>query len=584
MPHPTDERPHEARLRVFLRLALRYAMLGAALAAPAASAETLRLDLTQAPQAQDILPGPATNGWSYTGTVQEGPASALVPVPGSYLGPTIHAGQGDNLTIRLTNLIGEDSTTHWHGLDVPDRMDGHPRFAFASGSTYEYSFRVLNRAGTYWYHPHPDMRTGGQVYAGLAGFFIVHDAQESSLNLPGGDFDLPLCIQDASFDAGNQRVYNPDMTNGFFGTTILVNGKPDYVQSAATRVYRLRLLNGSVSRIYKLAFSNGMPLVVIGNDGGLIDVPRPYPYVMLAPGERVELWADFRGEAPGSQVTLRSLAFNSSGGQGAALDIMRFSIDHAQAGTETLPATLSTITPYQLADAINAANPKLYAIAMAMVGGNMSFTLNGATFSTTAVAANEVAMCNTLEVIAVSNTSGMMPIPHPIHFHGRQFQILDRKVTSGGLAGWNTVKDGLVDAGWKDTFLIMPGETVRLLVRHGGYPGLYNYHCHNLEHEDMGMMRNFRLDANPDTPCDLNFADASYAPVSPAKTEPWVYTKTCAGGDVLPELLVPSVAPGSDVDNLGGGPGTMRLYQLSCGCAKGIYLSKQAGRVRLDNF
>ena len=110
-----------------------------------------------------------------------------------------------------------------------------------------------------------------------------------------------------------------------------------------------------------------------------------------------------------------------------------------------------------------------------------------------AVAPNEVARCETLEVITVTNTAGMMVVPHPIHFHGRQFQILDRTVTPTGLANWNTVKDGLVDQGWKDTFLIMPGETVRILVRHGAYPGLFMYHCHNLAHEDMGMMRNFLL-------------------------------------------------------------------------------------------
>jgi len=108
-------------------------------------------------------------------------------------------------------------------------------------------------------------------------------------------------------------------------------------------------------------------------------------------------------------------------------------------------------------------------------------------------APNEIAQCDTLEVIKVTNINGTPQVPHPIHFHGRQFQILDRTITPAGLANWNTVKDGYMDRGWKDTFLIMPGESVRILVRHSKYPGMYVYHCHNLPHEDMGMMRNFLL-------------------------------------------------------------------------------------------
>ena len=348
------------------------------------------------------------------------------------------------------------------------------------------------------------------------------------------------------------------MTDGFFGTTMCVNGQPDSVHATASRVHRLRLLNGSTSRIFKLAFSDATPMVVIGNDGGLLAAPETKPYVMLAPGERVEIWADFRGKAVGTQITLRSLAFSGAGGgQGEALDVMRFAINEAVTEERLLPAKLSTIERYRLEDAINASNPKTYAIGaipgigdgvtpdsgemkgmemkgkemkgdgmqgMEMQGQEMqgqemkgdgmqgmemkgmqmggkqsdrkemAYTLNGGVFEMTAVAANEVARCNTLEVIRVTNTSGVLEIAHPIHFHGRQFQVLDRTVKAEQQAGVDTVKDGYIDSGWKDTILIMPGETVRFLVKHGGYPGIFNYHCHNLEHEDMGMMRNFRLD------------------------------------------------------------------------------------------
>ncbi|MDP1662062.1 MAG: multicopper oxidase domain-containing protein, partial [Phycisphaerales bacterium] len=236
------------RLRCWLAGA---AAVVCALAAPAfgqlgLKPEPLKIDLTQSPRAQQIMPtGPATNGLSYSGTVVAGPAGSLVPVPNSYLGPTIHTWAGQDVSIRLINQIGQESITHWHGLDVPADMDGYPTATVPSGSAFGYRFPILNRAGTYWYHPHTNMLTAPQVYAGLAGFFIVHDNEEAKLRLPSGAYDLPLCIQDATFDTSNQRVYNPGMVAGFLGTTQLVNGQPNYVHSAATRVYRLRLLNGA---------------------------------------------------------------------------------------------------------------------------------------------------------------------------------------------------------------------------------------------------------------------------------------------------------------------------------------------------
>lgn len=452
--------------------------------------DLVEIDLSQAPSQAQVLPGARTNVWRYTGLLRSGTAG-VQPVDGSYLGPVIRVRKGANVRVRLSNFIGEASITHWHGLDVPAAMDGHPESVIQDGQQFQYEFPVVNRAGTYWYHPHPHMRTGQQVLNGLAGFFIVGDEEEDQLQLPRGAYDVPLCIQDRSFDALNQFTYATSMLVGFLGSTILVNGRPNYALSASTRVYRLRLLNGSNSRIYKLAFSDGTPMVVIGNDGGLIDAPRQYPYVILAPGERVDLWADFRDKVVGQQIVMRSLAFSGAGGaQGTALDLFRVSIDRRETETLALPQTLTPITPYRLADAANANNPKVYPINFQMGTG---FTLNGAPWNETVVAVNERASCYALEVIQVTNVAGVQVVAHPIHFHGRQFQILDRVVTSGGQAGWLTVKDGYVDVGWKDTFLMMPGETVRLLVRHGGYPGKYLYHCHNLVHEDMGMMRNFQL-------------------------------------------------------------------------------------------
>ena len=101
-----------------------------------------------------------------------------------------------------------------------------------------------------------------------------------------------------------------EQTMGLLGDRILVNGQVDFTLPVATRAYRLRLLNGSSSRIYKLAWSNDLPMTVVATDGGLLEQPVQSPYITLSPGERVELWADFSQEAVGSEVKLQSLAFS----------------------------------------------------------------------------------------------------------------------------------------------------------------------------------------------------------------------------------------------------------------------------------
>ena len=133
--------------------------------------------------------------------------------------------------------------------------------------------------------------------------------------MPGastGANDVPVIIQDRNFDSNNQFLYNPNMMWGYLGNRILVNGKPDAALSLEPRGYRLRFLNGSNARTYKLAWSNNMPLKVIGTDGGLLPAAVSKSYVMLMPGERVDVWADFASLA-GKQVILRSLAFEAGG-------------------------------------------------------------------------------------------------------------------------------------------------------------------------------------------------------------------------------------------------------------------------------
>ncbi len=517
----------------------------------------VEIDLKATQQQVQILPGQPTTVWTYQGTLVRGDGASVLPLQGSYLGPLIRVRKGQKVRVRFTHDLPEPSIVHWHGLLLPSRMDGHPRDAIQAGQTYVYEFEVVNRAGTYWFHPHPEPLTGSQVIRGLAGLFVVSDDEEAAAGLPSDAQDIPLVIQDRTFDENNQIVYiqgggmpgmegmssapSMDQMMGFLGERILVNGQVDSLLPVATRAYRLRLLNGSNSRVYKLGWGTGAPLTILATDGGLLERPVQRPYVMLGPGERVEVWADFTSFPVGSEVTLQSLPFlgaegdsllgggsnmpgmemggmagmsetatPASAGQagdgmegynpklpnGSAFPILQFRVDRQEQETLSLPAKLSTITRYTLDQAVNGTQPRRFGLSMR----NVSWLINGRAFQMEEVVLDEIVKLNTLEAWAFVNeqnpneTMEKMGMVHPMHIHGVQFQVIDRQMAAPALqAGWDSVREGYVDEGWKDTVLVMPGEQVRVLL-HFDFPDLFLFHCHNLEHEDLGMMRNYRAE------------------------------------------------------------------------------------------
>jgi FtsP/CotA-like multicopper oxidase with cupredoxin domain len=435
----------------------------------------------------------------------------------SYLGPIFRVKKGQRVQVRLKNELPDPTIIHWHGLLIPEEMDGHPRYAIAPGASFDYDFQVINRAGMYWFHPHPHQLTAPQVYYGLAGLFIVSDDEEAALGLPVGEYDLPLVIQDRTFDSQNQMVYLTngmmDQMIGFLGDTILVNGAPNATLDVKASAYRLRLLNGSNSRIYKLAWQDSTPMTVIATDGGLLEAPVTRDTITLAPGERVELWADFSGRT-GSEMQLVSLPFSgfSSGGggmmgggsslpNGAPFDILNLKVGEKGADVLPLPARLSTVARHRAEDAVNKNNPRSFTLAMQ----GMIHTINGSVFEMDSVARNEIVRLGDLEIWEFANLEGggggmgmgmmNMEMPHPMHIHGVQFQVLGRELTQGNESTYQELSAGFVDDGWKDTVLVMPGEKVQVLVRFENYAGTFLYHCHNLEHEDAGMMRNYKIES-----------------------------------------------------------------------------------------
>ncbi len=493
----------------------------------------LDLELTAEEQTISILPGQKTRVWTFDSQLISGNQDSLQKMEDSYLGPIIKVRRGQKIRIRFRNQLPEETIVHWHGMHVPEQYDGHPKDVINTGESYIYEFEVMNRAGTYWFHPHPDGRTGPQVYYGLTGLFLVTDEEEQNLILPTGEFDIPVIIQDRTFDQENQLIYltrgHMDRMTGFLGNQILVNGQPSKVLSLKSDcVYRLRLLNGSNSRIYKLGWSDGRPLTAIGVDGSLLPAPKELPYIMLGPAERVDLWVDLRNMSEGTELTMNSLSFPSMGmmggrgmmgrtgmmgGDSSALPegshypIFNIHINGTGSTHLPLPDKLADFQPNTATSAHNRNNPRVFTFAMQ----GMEWTINGRTWETNGVAEEEKVKLGSTEVweLINSGTSGrggmmggrgmmgnMMRMAHPIHLHQVQFNILSRNIDGVDPELWDVVKDGFIDEGWQDTILLLPGMRAKIIMIFKNYTGLFLYHCHNLEHEDMGMMRNFEIVAD----------------------------------------------------------------------------------------
>jgi suppressor of ftsI/bilirubin oxidase len=444
------------------------------------------------------------------------------------LNPVLRVRSGASLRIKFYNSLSEPSIIHWHGLKVDSNNDGHPHYAIPGGATFDYHFNIPNRAATYWYHPHPHHLTGNQVYHGLAGFFVVEDDEElalqKALDLKFGDTDVPLMLHDRRLDDNGALVYAPAATerfHGHYGDPVLVNWTPRPHFMAATRIHRFRILNGSNARHYRLAFRHGERLLdfaVIGTDGGLLDRPRTVPEAFLAPAERMDVLLDLRTATRGDGITLVSLPFDAMhqemrgapasaaghGGhdgrgehhpdsgprpEGTEIKLLRIRVRDRVRYDRTVPATLSSLgaipeTTY---------SPRLIVLDQA----RGRWRINGQTYE--ADATPIAVKRDTVERWDIRNVAPSMP--HPMHIHGFQFRVLSRSgspqqqqrlaIEPGGLAA--------TDLGWKDTVLVWPGETVRI-VTDFSHPfrgdQVYMVHCHNLEHEDGGMMLNLKVSAS----------------------------------------------------------------------------------------
>lgn len=404
---------------------------------------------------------------------------------GSLLGPTIRIRRGQTVNINVKNQLHEVTTVHWHGMLVPGDMDGGPHQIIKPGNVWNPKFTVNQPAATAWYHPHGHGTTATQVYKGLAGMIIIDDEISDRLNIPKdyGVNDIPLIIQDRRFSSEGIPLYMTsmrDMMEGMIGNTILVNGAINSVLKAGRVKYRFRLLNGSNARVYEFRLSKGLRFNQIATDGGFLGKPYNTDIIKLSPGERAEVIVDFSGQKKGDKIYLRS---NNT-------DILKIVITDDSKDSTVIPDKLAKIDWIP----VEKSKGDRY---FSLQGMGPGVNINGKQFSPYFI--NEYVKKNAIETWHIKSLSGhgmgmmgggmmrggMMGgnITHNFHAHGVQFQVIDR----------DGKKPSPSEQGWKDTVIIEPEETVKVLVNFK-YKGTFMYHCHILEHEDNGMMGQFKVD------------------------------------------------------------------------------------------
>lgn len=458
---------------------------------------------------------------------------------GQYPGPTIEVEEGECTHILWLNDLPDKhflpidrtlhgsghgmpevrTVVHVHGASVDPESDGYPDAWYTNGfgkcgprfSQKVYKYPNKQRPAMLWYHDHALGITRLNVYAGLAGLYIIRNEEERSLNLPSGVYEIPLVIQDKSFNDDGSLFYPstvdapdpppdfPDVsiTPGFSGNTIIVNGKAWPYLEVEQRKYRFRVLNGSNERFYRMKLDNGLSFIQIGTDGGLL--PRPYrtDEIVIAPAERCDLVIDFTNQPVGTSITLLNTArtpFDFGAEPDPATDgrIMQFRvIERTSEDTSTVPQILTNVPRMDEFEVVRTRD-----IAFNVTTDHYNrllFLLN-----------NHDYMDGVTEDPAVGETECWRIINpgagvHPFHVHQIQFQILDKipfdtaAYTQTGRIRYTGEPElpSPGERGWKDTVQAYPGYVTRLLVRFGPYTGRYVYHCHILEHEDHDMMRPF---------------------------------------------------------------------------------------------
>jgi len=436
------------------------------------------------------------------------PATPMWGYEGQFPGPTIEARRGEPLLVEWINglpskhflpvdhsIHGAErdkpevrAVTHVHGARAPAHSDGFPEDWYAPGHSALYHYPNGQDAATLWYHDHAMGITRLNIYAGLFGAYLVRDDDEQALNLPAGDYDIPLTLCDRLVAQDGQLYYpvSEDPAAPWVmqcnGNLVLCNGKIYPYFEVEPRRYRFRLINTANTRFFDLSLSHDQPLQQIASDQGLLPAPLQRTRVELYPAERADVVIDFAGFA-GKSIQLRHQAEG----------ILEFRVrERGGHDASALPASLRAVPRIDPATA--AQNRILTLNETDDANGNaMTMLLDGKRWSDPVT---EKPRQNTVETWSFVNLTGDA---HPIHLHLVRFQVIDRRPFD--LFAWNAhrklvftgpaITPESQELGWKDTVRADPGMVTRIAMRFEGEPGRYVWHCHLLEHEDNEMMRPF---------------------------------------------------------------------------------------------
>jgi bilirubin oxidase len=419
--------------------------------------KTVEVNLTAGIARMSFQPGTTTEVFAYNGHVP---------------GPTLDVREGDRVIVHFRNDLPEPTTVHWHGIHLPFESDGSPFHPIMPGEKHDYEFTVrAGTAGTYWYHPHPDQRTGYAIGKGLFGAIIVRAANDP---LPASMPEKLLILADNRFlpdgavdfpDSRSDRA-GIDEENGREGAVLFVNGQVNpTLRIRSGEIQRWRIINASAGRIYRLALT-GHTFVHVGSDGGLFEKPVEEKEILLTTGERVELLV--RGsDSPGGKSVLENLPYDRYMPQtrpkdwGTTRDLLTLQTTNETAVRPVaIPSTLLKVVAL---DTTKSTAVRTIVFSQGMINGKM-MDMSRVDVSTKVGAT---------EIWDIENVVGM---DHPFHLHGFQFQVLSR--------------NGVAEPyrSWKDMLNIPKHSSARIIVRYDDYPGKWMFHCHILDHEDHGMM------------------------------------------------------------------------------------------------
>jgi FtsP/CotA-like multicopper oxidase with cupredoxin domain len=336
-----------------------------------------------------------------------------------------------------------------------------------------------------WYHDHVHGSTSKHAYYGQTGIYIVKDPAEDALQLPAGQYDVPLALTDKAYQSNGDLARPDGDINNFFGDVIQVNEQPWPYLQVEPRKYRFRLFDMSLSRPYNLYFvaddNQPIPFQVIASDSGLFASPVTTKDVLISMGERYEIIFDFSAYAEKNITLLNNLPDNLAKQFDNTDKVMRFTVGKTVSDSSNNGAVPSRLNgninwPMQRTTVDHSFNFQF--------GGTNTWTINGVTFDDVNNRVLARPPQGTVQLWELKHSGG--PSLHPVHIHLVNMQVISRSGGSRGLLPYEA-------AGFKDIVLLEPFETVRVLAMYGPWNGMYMFHCHNLIHEDHAMIDVFNV-------------------------------------------------------------------------------------------